>query len=870
MRLLWRSSLRSLRQHPWQMGLAILGVALGVAVVVAIDLANQSATRAFALATEAVAGNATHRIVGGPDGVPVALYRQLVVEEGLTAAPVLEQWVVIHSIDAAVPPQPAERLRLLGIDPFAEAPFRSYLAAGTAASDAIPAVPAIPLTRFVTEPRQAILAAETAAALGLTVGQSFAIQVEGRPQTLHLLATLAPRDARQRRAARELLLVDIATAADLLARPTTLSHIDLLLDDDPGTRRRVEGLLTPGTALLEVASQAATTAGMTDAFQLNLRALSLLALVCGTFLVYNTVSFSVVQRRPLLGRLRALGVTRRQVFTLVLTEAAVLGALGALLGVVLGILLGSGLVQLVTRTINDLYFTLQVRQLSLPPLTLAKGLALGILAAVGAALAPAREATAAPPRAVLSRSSLEGARRQALPRLALLGGILLAAAALLMLPRQPLALSFFALLLGLLGFALLTPGATLALARLLRPPAERCFGVLGKMAARGIEATLSRTAVAVAALTLAVAVTFGVGTMVASFRQTVVQWLEAALPADLYLSPGRINNSTRDALLDRATVAAVAALPGIEGVSTVRVLRLETADGFTRVVAVDFPPASTTTGAPRPRGFVLTEFLDSEATAWERFDAGAALVSEPYAYRHGTVVGDPITLRTALGNQALTVVGVYTDYGSDRGAVLLHRQSYDRLWPGNPDVTGIAAYLHPGTPVAPLVDRIRDLLGPQGVEVRSTGELRRLSMEIFDRTFQITSVLHLLAGAVAFLGVLGALMALQLERAREFGVLRANGLTPRQLWRLVTVQTGLLGLVAGLLALPLGLALAAVMIHIINRRSFGWTLEMVGGTGLLFQALPALAVAITAAWLAGLYPAWRMARTSPAEALRGE
>jgi putative ABC transport system permease protein len=850
--MLWLAGLRYLRRHPWQLALAVFGIALGVAVVVAIDLANQSATRAFALSTEALAGSATHRVVGGPDGVPVEVYRRLVVDGGVTAAPILERRVTVRAGERE------ERLRLLGIDPFAEAPFRGYLGQEDGA---------VPLGRFVTEPFQGVLSAETAAALGIVPGDSFEIATgEGR-HALGLLAILDPPEARERRAVREILLVDIATAAELLHRPDHVSHIDLLLEDDEEARRRVETLLPPGTALLEVGDQTSNTAAMTDAFRLNLTALSLLALVCGTFLVYNTVSFSVVQRRPLLGRLRALGVTRRQLFAVILGEAAALGAVGAILGVTLGILLGSGLVHLVTRTINDLYFTLEVRQLALPPATLAKGLALGLFAAVGAALAPAREATTAPPRAVLSRSGLESAHRRAAPRFALLGAALLALATLLMLPREPLALSFFALLVGLLGCTLLIPQATVVLARLLRGPAELAFGVLGRMAARGIEASLSRTAVAIAALTLAVAVTSGVGTMVASFRHTVAHWLEAVLPADIYLSPSRINHSTREALLERPTVDAVAALPGIEGVGTVRVLRLETPEGFTRVVAVEFAAGRTT---PGERGFVLRETVDGVADAWQRFDRGAALISEPYAFRHRAEVGSSISLRTASGEHPIAVAGIYTDYGSDRGAILLHRRTYDRLWPGDTAVTGIAAFAEPGAEVTPLVERLRTLVGPERVEVRSNRELRRLSLEIFDRTFQITSVLHLLAGAVAFLGVLGALMALQLERARELGVLRANGLTPRQLWRLVTTQTGLLGLVAGLLSIPLGIALAAVMIHIINRRSFGWTLDMVGGSDLLLQILPGVGVAILAAVLAGLYPAWKMAHTSPAEALRGE
>jgi putative ABC transport system permease protein len=167
-----------------------------------------------------------------------------------------------------------------------------------------------------------------------------------------------------------------------------------------------------------------------------------------------------------------------------------------------------------------------------------------------------------------------------------------------------------------------------------------------------------------------------------------------------------------------------------------------------------------------------------------------------------------------------------------------------------------------------LVDRVRERSGDaQALDIRSNRALRETSLEVFDRTFTITHVLRLLAVGVAFIGVLSALMALQLERARELAVLRATGLTPRQLWGLVSLQTGLLGVLAGLFALPLGVAMAYVLVHVINQRSFGWTLQLLIVPGVLAQAL---VLALVAAGLAGLYPSWKMSRANPAQALREE
>jgi len=196
----------------------------------------------------------------------------------------------------------------------------------------------------------------------------------------------------------------------------------------------------------------------------------------------------------------------------------------------------------------------------------------------------------------------------------------------------------------------------------------------------------------------------------------------------------------------------------------------------------------------------------------------------------------------------------------------MSRKTYLRHWRDRP-LTGFSVDLKAGADLEGTIRRLRSAVGGEGLSIQSNQALKKISMKIFDRTFRITSVLRMVSGLVAFIGVLSALMALQLERARELGVLRANGLTPGQVWHLVTSQTGLMGLAAGLLSIPVGLALAAIMIFVINRRLFGWTIRMEVDPMIL---LGAMALALGAALLAGIYPAWKMARTSPALALREE
>lgn len=859
--LLVRSSLRYLTRHPWQSGLSVLGVALGVAVMVGVDVANESAQRAFRLSTEAVTGRTTHQILGGPSGVPETIFPDLVKAVDVPTAPVVEGWVSL--------PERRRTLRVLGIDPFSEQPFRPYLA-GLSALGARPAE-GVDLGVFVTVPTGALLSAETAGDLGLAAGDALPVRVDGagEPVELTLLGTLRPADRVSREAVSNLLVMDVSAAQELLDRVGRLSRVDLILPEGaPGEEalNRIENLLPSGVRVVPSEARSEAIQEMTRAFRLNLAALSLLALLCGMFLIYNTMTFSVVQRRAGIGTLRALGVTRREILTLITSEAALVGLVGTGLGLAAGVTLGRGLVRLTTRTINDLYFVLEVRGLAVPPEVLIQGAFLGLGATLAAAAAPAWEATTAPPRFALLRSELEARTRRALPRATVSGLLLLVAGGALLWPAAGLMMAFAGLFAVLVGCALLTPLATVALMGLSSSSAGALFGILGRMAVRGVTASLSRTAVAIAALMIAVSVTVGVGIMIDSFRGTVESWLESTLRADLYVSPIRETRVFDQAAFGPELPKRFRQVPGVTRVSTVRRVTLEVPEAKGKVsriqlLALDIDEKSYP-------GFDLKRGDPEEV--WPRFHAGRAMiVSEPFAFRRDLDLGDPVTLPTDEGPKTLPVAGIFFDYASDQGVVLLARDVYDR-WFDDRSVSGISVFLDQAAAAAAVAERLREVAGEEvatELSIQSSRELKAASLEIFDRTFRVTAVLRLLAGLVAFIGVLSALMALELERAREMGVLRANGMTPRQVWKMVTAQTGLMGLAAGALSVPVGWLMAWIMIYVINRRSFGWTLDMAVDPRILAEAV---VLALAAAILAGLYPAWKMARTRPAAALRDE
>jgi putative ABC transport system permease protein len=875
--LLARASRRHLARHPAQLAFAIVGVALGVAVVVAVDLANASALAAFRASSEAVAGRATHQVIGGPGGLPEELFAELARLPGVEAAPVVEGRMEVAAGPPAGPT--AKRsLRLLGVDPFSEAPFRPYLAGGRFVGGGGEAVGGAAvggavalggdLAAFLTVPGAIVLPVDTARELGVAPGGELTVGIAGRLHRLPVVGLLPPEGDLAQRALADLAIADVATAQEVLGAVGRLSRIDLRLPEGAappqrhaaGAEAAVAAFLPAGARLLPAGTRERGLAQMTRAFRLNLTALSLLALVCGLFLIVNSMTFSVVQRRTLFGILRCLGATRREVLAVVLGEAAWLAAAGTVLGLAGGVLLARGLVDLVSRTIDDLYFALAVRELAVDPAALARGAALGLIATVAAALLPAREAASVPPRTALVRSQLEGARRRALPRLAAVAAALLAAgAALLAWPTQALLPAFAGLFALIVGLALLAPGATVLLMRLAAPPARRLFGVLGAMAVRGVTASLSRTGVAIAALAVAVSVTVGVGVMVASFRGTVDRWLGETLSSDLYVRAAGGGGALGTAPLPPGLARRFASLPGVAGAGSIQMVELLDRDGLPIRLAVvsrdraDFARLDLAAGERR--------------AAWSAFaTGGAVLVSEPFAFRRGLGPGDLVELPTDRGPRRFPVAAVTVSYASDQGVVTMARPTFERFWDVR-GLSGVSIDLAPGASAEAVAAALRRAAGGQALDVERRGDLRRASMAIFDRTFRITTVLRLLAGLVAAVGVIAALAALELERARELGVMRALGLTPGQLRGLVTAQTALMGLAAGVLALPVGLLLAVVMVQVVNRRSFGWTMELTVAPGVLVEAV---ALAVAAAVVAGVVPAWRMGRVSPAEALREE
>jgi putative ABC transport system permease protein len=492
-----------------------------------------------------------------------------------------------------------------------------------------------------------------------------------------------------------------------------------------------------------------------------------------------------------------------------------------------------------------------------PASVLVKALCAGLATALVAALLPALEVAGSSPQLGLARSVLERRALQVARRLVIVS-VLLALAALLTIAgsSRSLLAGFVALFMLLLSVAALTPAALRALAGAAAAIAAR-FSPVARLACADIAASLSRTGVAIAALGMALTAMIGVAIMVESFRESLREWLIQSLRADVYVSaPGVAESLERR--LDPQVIRALLQVPGVRAHSEGRRVTVTSSAGALDLNAVHLAAES----------YAGYRFTQGEAAhAWPQFARGAILISEPLAWRLSLAPGGRLTLITASGPRAFTVAGVYREYGNDRGEVLMDLEAY-RQWWHDEGIAALGIYLAPGIPAAQAVRELRSAArGRQALLIRSNADIRALSMRIFERTFVITRVLYWLAAGVAAVGLVSALLAWELERARELALLRTLGLTRAAIALLVVGQTAFMGVAAFLAAIPAGLCTALVLTDVINRRAFGWQIDLHLAPA---QFTDALWLALAAALAAGVYPAWRSAHAPLANGLREE
>jgi putative ABC transport system permease protein len=846
--LFYRLMLRPLWQEPVRAILTILAVTLGVAVVLAIDLAGTAAAGSFRASMETLAGDNDLEIVAA-GGVPETVIGTLAaLPYSIRILPRIEDSAVIADTQQTIP--------LIGLDLVAESSLASNAESSSPRLNELLA-PAEDALHYLQSPESIWVGAS----FGKKPGDHLRLLINDQVHEFTVHGVYPDLNGNE-----SAIVMDLAAAQRALNRFGRLDRILLKVPEVPSLAEWQQRVLAALPVGVEIRAQGASTdenRRMLAAFRWNLRLLSYIALIVGAFLIYNTISVSVVRRRPETGIVRALGASRGAVLAAFMGEAAFFGLAGAALGLPVGRLMASGAVKLMAATVESLYVSSRPGSIELNAWSVLLAFVIGVGVAIVSAYPPAREASLVSPVEAMARGRREYMTRVHKSRdlwLALVLGITAAVAARVPPIGGKPVFGYFAAILLVVASALAIPAFTDAVISRSSRRLGKILGVEALLASQSLSASLRRTSVLVGALSTAIAMITSVGIMVGSFRGTVLIWMNDRLPADLYLRPAGTPAPDRHPTVSLELADKISKLPGVAGVDRLRAYEISF-DGLPVTLAsVDL---STLRSDHRSNFF---SGRPTEQVLSEIRDADAVLVSEPFTYKHHVHAGDTITLALGAARPSFRIADVYYDYGSERGTILMDRQTMLRYLP-DPAPSNLAIYVARTTTSETVREEITQASAGYRVLVASNRDLRTEAIRIFDRTFAITYALEAVAVIVGVMGVAGALLALVIDRRRELGLLRFLGASAGQVRKQILVEAGLLGLLANFAGLVLGFALSLVLIYVINKQSFGWTIRFHWPVAVL---LGAISVVYVTTVLAGLYPAQVAVRLNPLEAVHEE
>ncbi len=847
MRLFERFILRHLAQDRLRSCAAVLGVALGVGVVVAVQAANTSSYLGFESAVESVAGKTSLEIVG--QGGPLDELNLLKLDwlrKFGRLSPVIE-----GDAQVEVPRNAPETIRILGVDILHDRLFRDYHILEFSARRQEPS--SGELLDLLLDPHSIILTEKFASRHGLGVGSSVALTIGDKSRTF-VVRGLLTDEGPARTLDGNFALLDIAAAQLAFNRIHRIDRIDVRLDptvqvDD--AERSIAAHLPPGLAVQRPEQRGREVEKMLAAFHFNLAALSHVSLLVGLFLIYNTISTSVIARRVEIGMLRALGCTRKQILALFLSEAATLAVAGCSAGLVFGRFLAGAATRLTSATVSALY----ISAAAAPPALTLHEILLAFASAVPlsllAALIPAAEAARAQPMdAVNDRPPGEkGAMRHG--RQLSLAFLFLAAAGLMTLLKPVYGLPIFgygAAISLMFATVFLVSLVLLSLGKIGKRPLTRLFGVEGLLANANLTGTMRRIAVSVSALAVSLAMMVAIAVMIASFRETVVAWVGQILKADLYLRPATRSDLAARAGISPEVLKLAADLPGVLAIDRLRRQDEPFEGGTITVGAGDFSVlldyGNLEFESPGNARDALSRAIGSDEVA----------VTESFALKHARRVGDIVSLPTPSGPAPFRIVAIYYDYSNDRGLAVMDWSTFERHF-GTLPPTSLAIYLRPGVAASAARDELIAALGGRyRVLIYTNAALRAEILRIFDDTFAITYALEAVAIVIAILGVASTLLALILERKRDLSILRLIGAGRRQIQKMIVIEAGLIGLVSQSVGVAVGILLAVVLIYVVNVQSFGWPIQF--HLPAVFLLRSSLLIVLTTV-LSGLYPAHR-------------
>ena len=847
-------------EEPFRLALTLVGVALGVAVFIAVKMANETSTRAFENSLAAISGKTQLEVSGGGLGVDENLILRLrAMREVKRAAPVIQHHVWVRRADGSGArwrrgaPAQGRAVLVLGLDLLGDNDFRGYEFENKYAREEI-------LSR-IADPEGLFIARGVADMLGVGVGDFVELEA-ARRMRFRVRGVLKPEGMAKSMDGR-LLIMDIGVAQEVFERYGRLDRIDLILEDGieiESIREKIRSVLPPGAIVERPARRGRDVEKMLASFQLNLTVLSVISLLVGCFLIYNTMSASVLRRRGEIATLRSLGMTSKGIIFLYGAEALCIGLAGSCLGVAMGVFMAQGALSFISQTIRNLYAFLEVRHVLFGARELFWGFGVGLGVSLVSGIFPAIAASRqSPHQGIVERQGKVEVRPKVIA--ALVSSALLIACVAYWLNLGALAggtpwPGYLSAAAVILATALISLPVVLLGSFIVR----RALGgaVNAWLAAHGLGRHPHRNAVTLSSLAIAVAMLVSLIIMIESFRATVEVWTQQTLRADFFAAPASRFIKGSNANISEDVIGTIGGVPGVAAVGGFRAVRLPWRGERITLAGGDFRIE-----AERGRRLFLDG--DSKETITRARTRGEAIVTETFSNLYGVKKGDVVRLPAPGGDVTMRVAGVYYDYTTDGGFVVVDRALFKKHW-GDDRLSALAIYLTENARPEDVRKSLENVLDPTMVLISNAGLKKRVS-SIFDQTFAITYALEFIVVVVALLGVATGLSSNILERVHEIGALRAMGLNRKGIVCAIMGEAAILGALSVLVGLASGVCLAAILIFVVNKLSFGWTIQYIfAWKGMAAYLLVVVLASLAASWL----PARAAARIPIREALSEE
>ncbi|MBT3509138.1 MAG: FtsX-like permease family protein [Nitrospina sp.] len=843
--------LRPLLRDPFRTLITILGVAVGVAVFLSIRLANQQTMMSFTESVDLVLGRANAVIrVEGLDFDESVFEKLHTLRHEIKAYPVIEGYGVESTS--------GEVIEIIGTDLLQDSGIRDF-SIKTVEKDLKGLLP------LLLDPYGVILPEKFIPGTQFAPGDTIQLLIKGKEKSLNVNAVLENKGI-AKALNGNFALMDIAAAQIVFEKLGRLDRIDIQFlnpVDFELMQKKIAALLPEFMKAERPQRKNRQVEKMLQAFQYNLTALSFVALLVALYLIYNMIALSVVRRRVEIGTLRAIGATPTLIALIFFLEAGVIGALGSLLGIGLGYFFAQFSLDAVSLTVNNLYAPSYVTKVDFQWSQMTPYFILGVTLSFISALIPAWDAATTPPTSVMRRGSYDlklfrGSRGLNMTALAV---VLLATFCTQLPPINHFPyFGFFSVFLIILGVSLLSPSVLLWTRDRLHFFFKNRFGGEGLLACMNLSQNVGRNALAVSSLAIAFMMVISMSIMVHSFRETVIVWIDQTLRADLFVRIAGGRDIDYQHTLPSESVEQLKSLKSVAAVDQFRAIDITYNELPVVLATGDFSVLSQYGNLVIKSGPTAQE-LDQLMIGEDR-----ALISEAFSLKHKVSVGDNLELKTPNGLTEIKVAAIYFDYSRERGYIILDRTTFLKYY-DETEINSFVIYLEDKTRLESIRKEVLKTLKDHRLIIRSNSELKHQVLEVFDKTFAITYSLEIIAILVAVLGLFNTLVSLILERKREIGILRFIGAFTRQIKRMVLIEAGILGLIGSAMGFVAGVIVSYILIFVINKQSFGWTIQVHFPT--LF-----ILVMVTLFWgislLSGLYPARLAAKLNPKEAVRVE